>query len=353
MTSKYTAITNELELLLRRMRAEGKNKLPSEQELAAGYSCSRQTVRTALDVLVERGLIVKKNGSGSYLADDVSCNKQIYFITEDADRYRTPALIAGLRDELDAAGYKLKVFATGGCTGSEREVLDLALKEHPVAMITEPVHDLLPDPNQRLIEKNIASGIPVIYLNSSHVPSGCLYVAPENVSSGRMLTNCLIKEGHRRIACIFRMDSSSGTDGYQGYIDALADAGMRFDESRCLLLSYRDEKEILSGKCRLLQQFIVSSLKDCDAVICQNGIIAYTLSGLLAKEGMSAPDDITVACFDGSYPYDLSARMISLEYDNDLLCRKLANTAVTLARGGAASDVVIPMGFALSQSVEF
>ena len=41
------------------------DKLPTEKELTERYQVSRQTVRQALERLVELGLIEKRQGSGS------------------------------------------------------------------------------------------------------------------------------------------------------------------------------------------------------------------------------------------------------------------------------------------------
>ena len=45
----------------------GQRKLPGEQALAAQLSVSRQTLRQALAVLEQEGLIEKRRGSGSFL----------------------------------------------------------------------------------------------------------------------------------------------------------------------------------------------------------------------------------------------------------------------------------------------
>lgn len=45
------------------------SKLPSESELMADTGCSRSTVRHALDLLVDEGLITKERGRGAFVAD--------------------------------------------------------------------------------------------------------------------------------------------------------------------------------------------------------------------------------------------------------------------------------------------
>ncbi len=336
MAEKYQVITDKLELELKRMRSEGRTKLPSEQELAGRFSCSRQTVRASLEVLRKKGLIEKRKGSGSYLVDNSSDSRTVFFMTEDCDRYQSPALISGLKERLSSAGYQLKTFSTGGSIKGEEEVLLQVIEGRPAALITEPQRDLVPNPNSRLIEEITNMGIPVISCNSL---SGSVHVTPGNTEGCRMLTKKLIENGRKNIACIFRMDSSSGRDRYQGYIDAVPDS--HFDESKCMLLTYQDEKDIISGKTGKLSSFADEILSGCDAVICQNGIIAHQLANILNKAGRSVPDDITVACFDNGY-YS-SGDLMTAGYDNDAFCKALARTAVALAEGRDTKSIVVPV----------
>ena len=44
-------------------------RLPSERELEARFHCARLTVRRALQELQSEGLVIRRHGSGSYVAD--------------------------------------------------------------------------------------------------------------------------------------------------------------------------------------------------------------------------------------------------------------------------------------------
>ena len=348
MTEKYRSIADKLELELRQMRAEGKTRLPSEQELAASCSCSRQTVRAALEVLSRKGLIVKRRGSGSYIADKVFSSKQVFFITEDCDRYQSPALISGLKDRLAQHRYELKVFSTGGNPGEEADVLSRAVSERPAALVIEPVCDVLPDPNYRLIEDVASGGTPVIYCNSTcNIPDGSVYITPDFRDGGRTITTRLLKNGSRKPACIFRMDDSSGLEGYKGYIDALSDLSIAFDGVRCLLLSYKEQKEIFSGYDRRLVSFAKEILKNCDSVICQNGIYARLIAGILKSHGIG----IAVASMDSSYYTDRGeSGILSPDYDLDALCKALSKTCISAAEGRDVKSIMVPVkGLLVSQ----
>ena len=75
MAEKYVVIADKLEIELKKMRSEGRMKLPSENSLSEQFSCSRQTGRAALDILKKAGLIEKRNGSGSYIVEESKKNK--------------------------------------------------------------------------------------------------------------------------------------------------------------------------------------------------------------------------------------------------------------------------------------
>ena len=67
MAFKYLQLAAQLQAEI--ARGTFPDKLPTEQELTRLYSVSRQTVRQALDKLVELGLIEKRQGSGSRVLD--------------------------------------------------------------------------------------------------------------------------------------------------------------------------------------------------------------------------------------------------------------------------------------------
>ena len=64
---RYEELAKCLEEKIDRGEWEVGDKLPGEIELARMYGVGRSTVRETLNLLQEKGMIVKKNGSGSYV----------------------------------------------------------------------------------------------------------------------------------------------------------------------------------------------------------------------------------------------------------------------------------------------
>ncbi len=63
----YEIVADKIETEILRDPAQVGQKLPSEQELAAGFSVSRTVIREAVKVLEERHLVTVRNGEGVYI----------------------------------------------------------------------------------------------------------------------------------------------------------------------------------------------------------------------------------------------------------------------------------------------
>ena len=344
MAEKYIVIANSLELELKKMRSEGISRLPSENFLADKYSCSRQTIRAALEILKRSGLIEKRTGSGSYIVDDKLKNKTVFFITDDCDRYLNPAIISGLRSGLRSTKFKLKAFSTYGSSKEEAYAITEAINEKAAAIIIEPSRDLIPGSFTRLIEEAVNSWIPVIWCNAAYPPEGTVCIAPDYRKGGRKITDKLKENGRKNIACIFRLDSSAGREGYEGYIDSVFGTDLPFEDFGALLLTYDQEKDIISGCGEILSAFLDKISSCCDAIVCQNGMLAHQTISLLRKKGISVPEDFAVACFDNGCCFtEHDTGLITIGYDNDYLCKALAKTVSDLAEGRSAKAVTVPL----------
>ncbi|MEQ9010564.1 FadR/GntR family transcriptional regulator [Algiphilus sp.] len=65
---------------------EFRGRLPPERELATRYAVSRATLREALSLLVARGLLTRRQGSGTYINDD-SDRRMAEIWSDMADRH--------------------------------------------------------------------------------------------------------------------------------------------------------------------------------------------------------------------------------------------------------------------------
>lgn len=66
-TPLYHQLAEELSAQLRRGAYAPGERIPSEHELAARYQIGRPTVRQATDSLIQRGMLVRRRGSGTFV----------------------------------------------------------------------------------------------------------------------------------------------------------------------------------------------------------------------------------------------------------------------------------------------
>ena len=66
MALKYRTLADQLREEIRGQEWKAGRRLPTEAELSERFSVSRQTVRRALQLLAEEGVVQSRQGSGTY-----------------------------------------------------------------------------------------------------------------------------------------------------------------------------------------------------------------------------------------------------------------------------------------------
>lgn len=141
-----------------------------------------------------------------------------------------------------------------------------------------------------------AAGIPLAVWSPPMDDRGYCAVGVDNVDLARQATAHLIARGRRRIALISGdLDDarSEGRHRWQGYLAALEDAGIAFDESIVASADTRPTSGI-----RAIRQ-ILEADRSIDAVFVAYGdVVAMTVQRELADRGLSVPDTVAVVGFD-------------------------------------------------------
>lgn len=127
-------------------------------------------------------------------------------------------------------------------------------------------------------------------------------VSVDDVKESYKMTKYLIDKGHRKIAFIGACDTdiSIGQMRLEGYIKALRDAGIEPD--RKLIWQTEDGVNAYSmenGYNIMLSKLRGGKALDCTAVYAISDTIALGAIRALSEKGISVPDDISVAGFDG------------------------------------------------------
>lgn len=305
MAIKYKWVAERLEMMIEKSIQKGIHKLPTELELCRRYHVSRQTVRMALGLLEEKGLIVSRQGSGSYITGHSSRpqGNVIGVLVSSDQEYIYPGVLSTIRSTLSKNGFSMQVFATGNCVSAEREIL-LGLLKNPLrGVIVEGCKSALPNPNLDLYRQLMKKGCQFVFLyNYYPALPGCLYIKDDNYYGSALLVQHLASQGHTAIGGIFKADDMQGTERYQGYIEAMRDLSLPIADDRVCWYGSRELDKLLHHEdTQFLRAMVKEALASCTAVICYNDIIAYYLVDELLLAGCRLPADMAIAAFDNTY----------------------------------------------------
>jgi GntR family transcriptional regulator of arabinose operon len=309
---KYQRIASELQDEIKSGKLSAGQMLPTEEQLTQRFSASRQTIRQALSLLVDAGLIAKQRGSGSRVRAQASAPKSgnIAVIATYISDYIFPGILREAQSVFAANQYSAVLSATRNSVYHERQILQDLLNKPIDGILVEGTKTALPNPNLDLYQKLSARNIPIVFFNGFYADlPNCVSVYADNFGGGYALVQYLLKKGHTSIAGIFKSDDIQGHERYSGYITALRDAGRMIPDSSVFWYTTETREELFTEE-------LAKKIAESTAVVCYNDEVAFRLIPLLLSFGIRVPQDVAVASFDNSSLSELSPiKITSLAYD--------------------------------------
>lgn len=346
MAIKYKWLAERLRIEIQKQIAAGQPTLPTEAAIGARFQVSRQTVRQALAILEEEGLIERRQGSGSFitgLSSDPEYN-QIHILISDQNEYRYPLMLSKLRELFSKNGFSLCIHETHQNVSEERLLLQQLLdkKKKPKGLLVEGCKTALPNPNLDLYRRVMASHIPLVFL-SDYYPAleGSIFCKDDNLQGMNLLLQQLSRQGHTHIGAILPWDQLWGQERYQALVSGLNLLGLPFEDSQVGWYSYPELANLEKTKNRsFLLQLYRKQLSQCSAIIASHDEIAYGLSKALRKEGISIPKDVALVSFDNSYLCDAtSIGITSLGHTTGELWERAAGLLLGQIKGLSQNSV--------------
>lgn len=324
----------ELADTLRRRIIEGDlapgSRLPAENDLAGQEGISRQTVRQALSLLEREGLISKRRGSSTTVADPAGRRLagRIAVVTTYIGEYIFPDILRGIERTLAEGGFAPTLLATHNRVESERTILSELLQGRIDGIIIEGTKTALPNPNIDLFQRLRSKGIPMVFINGYYPdfkPS--VYVVADDRQGGNLATEYLLRKGHTRIAGVFKSDDIQGHRRYAGYAGALRRAGQAVADDRVLWY--------MTETCdTLIENSLIKAVENCTALLCYNDEVAVKALRRLQVNGIAVPGEIAVIGFDDSIFGSLaSPRITSLSLSKEEIGCRAATSLTDLIAG--------------------
>lgn len=299
-TPKYLELVNWIKKEIKEEHLLPGQKMYSENELSEMFSLSRQTVRHAVSVLENENIINRIQGSGTYINDGHLPKRKnrnrIAVITTYVDNYIFPRMIQSIEQILFERGYSAQIAFTNNLIAREKTILeDILARDEVAGVICETTKSGLPNPNLPLYQKLLERKTPVLFINSYYPSLSAPHVSMNDKMAGRVAVEYLIRMGHTRIGGIFKLDDGQGHQRYAGYVEAMNQAGIAYDDANVVWV---DTEEV-----RHLEKFsgrILARIRGCSAVVAYNDEVAFGLMEAMRREGIRIPANMSIVGIDDS-----------------------------------------------------
>jgi GntR family transcriptional regulator of arabinose operon len=302
-TTKYRQIRQWILDHIETGRFSPGDKLPSEHELCAQFGVSRNSVRLAINSLVNEGRLESKRGIGTFcLLKAPQLTRDIGLVCFFAASYIFPRISRGCDQVAHRNGFHLILNQSEYDPDKEREIL-LKLKRRGVdGIIIEPIHPGPGPSNLPLLVEMEESGTPVVLIDNSFPEREFSRVVMDDYAGGRLVASYLWEKGHRRIGMLYDNTYSPKVNRKRGAVATLQDKGAPLEQR--WLLDYCGP--VASGAAFARIDAFLGERGDSDhgglpsAFICTSDEESMELYKAAEKHGLKIPRDISVISFDNS-----------------------------------------------------
>ena len=278
--------------------------LPGEHELAKRLGIARETVRKAVAELIERGLVERRRGVGTFLTrrgrrktgllalmiPDVTSAEIFKVFSEEIERLGRRNGYKVVRGEFESRSPNALVLE------ARRMARQFAVERIEGVVFRPFLDERMAKTNREIVRIFRNAEIPVVLLDSDVVSppdrSECDLVAVDNVSAGRRVAEHLVRGGRRRVAFMMSGLSIRANVNWRNRLFGVAgELALGGVENAVKILEFKpDDREALARLYR--------SRFRPDAIVCGNDETAVVLMRTLQKIGKRIPADVAVVGFD-------------------------------------------------------
>lgn len=347
---KYMQLKEEIISWIVRAQFKPHDKLPSENEIAATFSMSRQTVRQALGDLEAEGWLYRAQGKGTFVADSsekgrgsASDGLTIGMMTTHISDYIFPTIVRGVESALRVQGARLLLASTDNEKAKERDTLESMLKQGLNGLIIEPTKSAEGNPNLDYFLALEARKIPFVMLNErySDLDAPCLKVDDE--LGGYRAAQYLVELGHKRIAGFFKTDDFQGVHRMRGFLRCLRESQLPLETEH--LVRYTTEEKAVKPAEALAALLEQGPAARPTAIVCYNDELAVRLLDVVRRSGLGVPDDLSIVGYDdATLATATEVKLTTIEHPKTRMGEDAVQLLVQLmerkGKTGQVSDVV-------------
>lgn len=333
-TPKYVQLAEWIRQKIREDGLEKGDRFYTEHAITEIFGVSRQTVRQAINILINEGVLESRQGSGTYIAAPMSvkkvASKTIGVIVTYFDEYIFPSIINGIESVISERGYTMQVACTRNDNEKEATALRMMINNNIDGLIVEPTKSALPNGNIEIYKEIAQKEIPLIFLNSCYPDMDFPFVSLDDVKAGSIAAECLIEYGHKKIAMALKSDDIQGHLRYRGAMETAAMKGVQISKENTFWFTTEDIKYLEDDSSRFMRY-----VDDCTAVICYNDQTAASVLKILKSQNKRVPEDISVMGIDDARQATASTpQLTTVAHPKKLMGTVIAHSLFDLIEGG-------------------
>lgn len=275
------------------------SRLPSGDDLAETLGVNRNTAHRAVEELQRQGLVVRRQGSGTIVAEpETKKGCRIALLVDGYSSFHNfPSgdLLRGIQDRIGDESTLIIADSKHDVSLEGKQLRRLARETDGILLYATELEK--PSVLASLLEEHF----PVVALD--RIPHGVEVdaVVTDNYAAARSIVETLIERGHRRIAFMgfHKLDFSSVADRAAGYRDAMSAAGLSPDELVRWLPADIDSVPAIFGQ--VLRDTVTSLTKGDDpvtAIFCVEDRMGSAVVMACEQLKVAIPSDIEMATFN-------------------------------------------------------
>lgn len=337
MKPKYQIIIDDIKSDILSGTYKAGEKIATEYTLQESYNVSRQTVRKAILELSNEGFLRSEKGSGTYVSNQYrsktgakTSNKTIGVITTYISDYIFPSIIRGIESRLNEDNYSLLLASTNNDVSQEKKALEMMLSYGVDGLIIEPTRSNVYNPNIAYYLSFKEQDVPFTMINAYYeeleVPFFCL----DDVQSSYLATHELIAKGHTQIGIIAKMDDLQGKFRMKGFIKALGEAKLRFQQEHVLSFDTSTKAQLSAS----LEAYLTENRDELTALVCYNDEVGLEVVHVCRELGISIPDELSIIGQDNSYiAKNANIKLTTLTHPQEQMGRDAADWVIKNLQG--------------------
>lgn len=272
-------------------------KLPTESQLARETGLSLTTVRRAFTELVDQGLVIRRQGAGTFVTPrdhrEPPGRRTVGVLVPGTQLYY-PRILQGIEEALSSAGVRMQLSTYHYDPAEEDRDLRFLLDSGVDGLLLVPTLLGVPDPGARA-EQLMSLPVPVVLVERRLLDAGpgdrTEHICSDHRGGAYDAVRHLRALGHDRVALLTRSPNPTEVWVRLGYERAMTDLGLTPHE----VLSVPKDRwapdladDFLD---RLLTQGVTAALVFGDRE-------AALIEGAARRRGVRVPDDLALVSYD-------------------------------------------------------